>query len=144
MTYLVAIDPGKKAGVARFGDEDLVEALLVSPDKLPGAPQADKLVIERPTIYPGSRIRPSSIITLSIDVGRLVQWVAAKNPNIEVEYVQPRRWKGQRPKNVDCRYTLSLLNPAEERIVNDSRCPPSQLHNVIDAIGIGLWALGRR
>ena len=84
--------------------------------------------------------RKNDIGMLAFHAGMLAARVKAKS----VRLVKPQQWKGSRPKEVDNRLTMGLLSDQERRIVAAVNAPPSLLHNVIDAIGIGLWAIGRR
>ena len=53
----------------------------------------------------------------------------------------PRQWKGQVPKKIMGKRILSKLSAAEKKCIQ--KCPASLKHNVVDAIGIGLFHLGR-
>jgi hypothetical protein len=133
---LMAIDPGAIAGVAIFDGDTLDSVRRVKHARSWVCDTAvDKLVVETPVITRSTR-NPASIITLAITAGILIGKVDAK----KLERVAPSTWKGSRPKDVDNRYTLRLLSELERYrmgvLISD--------HNVIDAVGIGLWALGRR
>lgn len=137
---LIAIDPGRMTGLAFFESGRLVQArLLKDPLSCPSLGKADLVVLEIPTMYPYSGIDPQTMVTLAIRGG----FVAGRVIAPQLKLVQPREWKGQRPKEVDNRYTLRLLCDHERRIVMRSTTK-AQRHNVIDAVGLGLWALGRR
>ena len=141
---LLAIDPGKKAGLAVFRGQQLVWCALARMEKpLPPLPtrSIEQCVIEFPVYDKSRNIKPSSIIDLAYTAGRLVEHYY---PGRDPKRVKPSDWKGQRPKDVDMPYTLRLLTPPETEVVNESGCPPSLLHNVVDAIGLGLWYVGRR
>ncbi len=58
------------------------------------------------------------------------------------EWVLPREWKPNLPKEVHQPRILATLTPAERRLVDALR-PKSLVHNAIDAVGIGLNRLGR-
>ena len=139
MYDLIAIDPGNHAGVVYFIKSEIVRAELVLDAKQSPRECTDTLVVEVPRIYPHSPADPESILKLAYTAGRLVGNFEA----VKIVKVEPRGWKGQRPKKVDNRYTMSLLSVAESKIVK-AAAPPSLLDNVIDAAGIGLWKLGRR
>lgn len=97
-------------------------------------------VIEVPQIYPQRVWKgdPNDLIDVALTAGR----VSTAFPRFE--FVRPHAWKGNRPKNIDNSYTLTLLTPDELNILNYCHVIKSKKHNVIDAIGIGLWKLGRR
>lgn len=61
---------------------------------------------------------------------------------VEPEYIEPQRWKGQLPKKRCNEIVEGKLSPTEKRFLNDIK-PKSAQHNVLDAIGIGLFAVGR-
>ena len=137
---VVAIDPGGNAGIAYFESGLLVKAELMTNPLAPREREAaHKLVIEVPVIYPDSPVDPATMITLALRAG-LIGGLFEPEELIQVD---PRGWKGQRPKDVDNRYTMGLLNPIERTIVNTSTSR-GKLNNVIDAVGLGLWQLGRR
>ncbi len=144
MTKLIAIDPGDFAGVALFEGELLARVEFVVGAarvgwKWEGPPHCD-VVCEVPQKYVGSNAEMQSLLTLAVTAGYLIGAVQPKS----IKLCFPRDWKGQRPKDVDNAYTLKLLTDQERQILEVSGIPRSQLHNVIDAIGIGLWALKRR
>lgn len=57
--------------------------------------------------------------------------------------VLPREWKGQTPKDIHNARVLKRLTPEELKIVQTCSVSESLLHNTIDAVGIGLFHLGR-
>ena len=138
---LISIDPGERAGIAYFQGEVLVKAEAVrSSEPFSGRRySADRIVLEVPFAYPRSGVDPNRLITLAVTAGRLAGRFSGR-----VEKVYPRAWKGQRPKHLDTMYTYDLLLPKEKRIVDDSTSLKMERHNVLDAVGIGLWALKRR
>jgi hypothetical protein len=141
---LVAIDPGEKAGVAVFHEQRLVAVEFVVDAVGRGwcwkGPYGVPVVCEMPQKYVGSNIDMQTLLTLSFSAGYLVSSVQPS----ELKLVFPREWKGQRPKEVDNPFTLRILSDQERHILEVSGIAKSQQHNVVDAIGIGLWALGRR
>jgi hypothetical protein len=75
------------------------------------------------------------------------------NPQILVElngiaghvgnaWTEPGTWKGRLSKELHQPRILATLAPAELALVMAVK-PPSLRHNTIDAVGIGLWHLGR-
>jgi hypothetical protein len=100
--------------------------------------------IESQVIYPHSKADPNDILTLAREAGRVAGSCAAAGAT--VRWVKPAEWKGQLPKDVCHRRVRALLTD-EERAILTRDCrgmPASKRHNVLDAVGIGLWALGRR
>lgn len=144
MSDLISIDPGEKAGIAVFYDQRLVRVELVvgAVDRgwVWSGPYGLPVVCEMPQKYVGSIIDMQTLLTLSFSAGYLV---SSTQPS-SLSLVFPREWKGQRPKQVDNAFTLRVLCDQERHILEASGIPRSQRHNVIDAIGLGLWALKRR
>jgi hypothetical protein len=93
------------------------------------------VLIEEPTLYRHSKARPADVMALQLKVGELKGRFEAVG--CRVELVQPRTWKRQVPKDIHNARTLKALTDAERRLVEGQR------HDVIDAVGLGLWKLGR-
>jgi len=156
MNRLIAIDPGKAGlGWASFvGDRLSSVGLLVCKSltettevltRMMGraCPPPSTVVIEVPQVYQ-QRLQkgdPNDLIDVAVIAG-IAAGVAAQF--VEPQPVRPHAWKGNRPKAIDNAYTLSLLSEEEKLVLDGCGAPKSKLHNVIDAIGIGLWKLGRR
>ena len=150
---LASIDPGVNgAGLAIWDGRELIRACYVSPmpfcrpDRLCRVAYQTEIeisrttvdvlprVIELPRVYPGARKNdPNDLVDLACVAGAL--------GNEFTEYVYPRTWKGQVPKVVMGKRIMSRLSEGEKW--NIEKCPESLKHNVLDAIGIGLWKLGR-
>lgn len=144
LTDLVAVDPGIDAGVALFLDGVLsrVELVIEATSRRwswPG-PFGLPVICEVPQKYRGSPVDMQDLISLSFMAGYITS--ALQPESIRTIFV--REWKGQRPKYVDNQYTRKLLNDQERQILDAAEVPKSKEHNVLDAIGIGLWALERR
>lgn len=160
MSYLVTFDPGLRcAGLSVFRDATLHYAALVrNPEKkarglaawLPLASETYlatttatssrpfSFVSEFPQVYRGPRANdPADLLELAGVVGAVGR---ALSP-ADVRVVLPREWGGQVPKDIKNARVLAKLTPAEHARIEP--CPASLLHNVLDAIGIGLWVLGR-
>lgn len=101
-----------------------------------GASQAP-VVIEVPVKYPTRR-------STHRDVERMlavVRELKAAYPPASWFEVSPFGWKGNTPKGIQGARILSALTKVEHDAVT---WPKKALrHNVVDAIGIGLWRLGR-
>lgn len=141
---LIAVDPGAEAGVAVFYKSRLIRAELVVDAVHRGwcwkGPYGLPVVCEVPQKYRGSAADLQDLLTLSFTAGYLVSSLQPSS----LKKAFARDWKGQRPKKVDNAYTLKLLNDQERQILEASDVPRHLQHNVVDAIGIGLWALRRR
>jgi len=146
-SVILSVDPGTRemgwalweggglrdCGIARGGDWIATVA---------GMPEmsVDRLVIEDQQIYRNSKIDAHALLAVARVVGAVVFYYKKPLTNL----VKPREWKGQLPKAVCNRRTLSKLNPRERSRYDGTNYPKSIRHNLLDAIGIGLWALGRR
>jgi hypothetical protein len=159
--YLIAIDPAKsvrtdtRTGIAKFVNGQLSSVALMADHHGMGQVLAAMaygkegwhVVIEKPQIYDRRQWKgdPNDLIEVAITAGFCS---GVLQPYIEhVEYVTPQQWKGQQPKAVNHNQTLVRLAPEELEALN--RCKArvskkSKMHNVLDAVGIGLWKLGRR
>lgn len=133
---LISIDPGKTTtGIARFKGEALVAARLV---RVPYQMQfiaTDELVVEVPRVYPHSPVDPNDLIGLTLLAGFLA---GRTSPDALLWFVYPSDWKGQVPKKIHNKRTLAKLGKQEREILGEKSD-----HNVVDAVGIGLWAIGR-
>ena len=96
---------------------------------------ADTIVVELPRSYPGSRVNPGDLITLAYRAGQVVG--RCRGAFTKVRTLFPADWKGQTPKRVMNQRVLARLDEAERAAV------AMMDHNVLDAVGIGLWHLGR-
>lgn len=143
MTCLVAIDPGKTPGWALFrkkalvrcGRKGLLEALV-------GLDDVKAAVIEKPVAYPQDKTRVNDLITLAINVG---EWKAfCEDRGMVVELVEPRRWKGSVPKAIHNQRVLGALTEEELKLLPKRPRAKDYDHNMVDAVGLGLWKLGRR
>lgn len=151
---LLAVDPGASAGWALFAldtaDGPILTACGLGASSFSVAisgPFLTQIVIEEPRIYPGGRTRdPNALIKVAIDVGRWLGHLDAVVPATAPRtLVAPREWKGQVPKEIHNARTLAKLLEYERLVLDRVLSPlaPSKRHNVIDAVGLGLWAVGR-
>ena len=140
---LLAIDPGENTGWALFFESNLLACGLgsVPDDAVPTEPF--NAVIEHPMIYPGGRNRgdPNDIVKLAVKAGEIAGCL--KCSGASVRYVKPYEWKGQTPKHISAARTRGKLSDAERGILAAVDCAPGKMHNILDAVGIGLFALGR-
>jgi hypothetical protein len=130
---LCAIDPGACTGWAAFDG-----VLVACGTGNPPVDRATRVVIELPQVYPRQKVPPNDLITLAFLAGRYAG--ASVNEGFTV---LPHQWKGNLPKDVCAAWVRARLSPAERAIVDMCNVPDKQKHNVVDAIGIGLFALGR-
>jgi hypothetical protein len=96
----------------------------------------DVRVMEWPQVY-------------GLDTAASVLEVAAAGGAIASVYggefvrVLPREWKGQVPKTAHNRRVLKVLSETELGYLESVVTATSLRNNMIDAVGLGLWALGR-
>lgn len=161
MSRMLAIDPGRRAiGWALFCGSDLDLCGLIRAneadlptDALRMAREVDRtvcrLVIERMRVYPIQQQKgdQNDLLDLSFVSGVVVGVVAGNKAQGEthVELVTARDWKGQVPKDVVHKRILAVLSSNERLVLEKgtAKVPASLRHNVLDAVGIGLWACSR-
>lgn len=95
-----------------------------------------RIVVERP--HTGrTRARARDIVTLAIragEVGGIWSYITGVAP----EYIEPGKWKGQLKKSLANKITKAKLSQREKKLLGKN-----VRHDVLDAIGIGLFSLGR-
>ena len=149
---LVSIDPGKKkaAWAAFVGSKLAVCGMEKGKDPISTADAVwkaifdlhlgpiDEAVCEIPQhVWAGS---VSDVVAVSLMAGAILAQLPARTRT----FVEPRRWKGGRPKHIDHRLTDKTLDESERAILDACGVAKSLRHNVKDAVGVGLNALKRR
>lgn len=151
---VLAIDPGVKSlGWAAFAAgslircglhqaDDVVDMIRLLQGRWSGM-KPELAVIEVPQVYQQRRWKgdPNDLIDVALVAGAVAGALASAN---EVRFVRPREWKGQRPKEICNGLTMRTLTEGEREQVETDETPRSKRHNVIDAVGLGLYAIGRR
>ncbi|MCC6806774.1 MAG: hypothetical protein IT381_05085 [Deltaproteobacteria bacterium] len=152
---LVAIDPDtKKLGYAHFFVASLRYAGAHDIDNVLARLKAHKphlVLCEMPQQY-GRKGDQRDFLALARVVGRIEQTCA--DLNLRFEAVKPAQWKGTTPKAVCTLRAWEALEPRESWGVHAPRTALAKLErgqgltsgegsDVLDAIGIGLWKLGR-
>lgn len=156
--WLAAVDPGlNRSGVALFHRGDLWDVQCVHyPDVgsvggraiemglaiggyvLGRVSTVDVLAAEWPQIYQRGQGRtkgnPNDLVPLAGVIGAVAADVSPKQTRIFL----PSEWKGQVPKDTMKSRIVGALTDAEL-----SRVPKRLAHDGYDAIGVGLFALGR-
>jgi hypothetical protein len=134
---LTSIDPGVHQGWARFSGGMLYACGLGE------TPFVGDVYIELPQVYARQKKRadPNDLITLAVRIGQLKE--RAERKSLTVRLIKPAEWKGQTPKEIHNRRVLAAMQPSEVEVFKELKVAQSLKHNVLDAIGIGLWALGR-
>lgn len=103
-------------------------------------PEDCVILVEKPQVYVGAKNKgdPNDLIDVALVVGAvLAAFPDGEMTGFNPETVKPAGWKGQVPKDVCKRRLQKELSTAESEIAIWSN------HNVVDAIGIGCWRLGR-
>lgn len=156
---LVAVDPGKRScGVAVFEQRRLTQAWLA---RIPRGGGADldavallarqvlrtlcttsvtEILLEWPQIYQGGKQKgdPNDLLFLAGLDGAIVSAL----PYAHATAVRPRDWKGTTDPDIVCARIKQIVQEAGESAIIQWPCASLE-HNVLDAIGIGLWHLGR-
>lgn len=148
MTHVVGIDPGETTGFAWFVGDQLSRAFAWPFSEFIAAPpfterESMDVVIEMPKWRPHSHEEIDDLIGVAEKVGRIEQFYVMQRKRVRL--VWPNIWKGSVPKAVHNERVLRALRPAEVELL--PRRPRSKKnpydHNMVDAVGIGLWKLGR-
>lgn len=149
MTTLVAIDPGvKNLAWAQFEGGSLAICGLSSEEHPTAHARAverlcglcpDTLVLEQ--MVPRDLPNAADLIAVS-HTGAYV--AGALRPTVLL-YPTAQEWKGSVPKRIHHPRIAAKLSEAERAVVAEVavRVQASLLHNVWDAVGLGLWGLRR-
>jgi len=152
----IAIDPGKRSiawalfkgsrltrcGFTRHAGRDFGRGLrdmLYQVREDCGEYRSIKTVVEMPRIYPKGRDKdPNDIVDLAAVAGGC----AILGP---LQFIHPRRWKGNVPKDVQNKRVNKHLDEAELGVLTEciAPIPRSLQHNVLDAVGLGIWWRGQ-
>jgi hypothetical protein len=142
---VIAIDPGETSGWSWFRNSSLVAcAKHRGIPRLPegaGFKGEGKIVIEKPMVYPGAPVDVNDLITLAIKVGEWKEYLWARF-GVEPELVTAPTWKGSVPKEIHHQRLLKVLTEEERAIMPKTKSGKYD-HNMLDAVGLGLWKLGR-
>lgn len=125
-----------------FVDTTLFRCGLATERTYNTIPWGARVVLEKPGKQAGRNVKLDDLLTLARRVGWLE--VLALAAGARVECVLPITWKrGSIPKRIHHPRILARLTKDERALLLAVKCALSAQHNVIDAIGIGLWAVGR-
>lgn len=97
----------------------------------------EDLFVELPQVYRQRNQKgdPNDLIAVAVTVGALKgRWKSTT-------LVLPRTWKGNVPKKVTEERAKKALSA--EELARTTGIPAGKMNHVWDAIGLGLWALGR-
>ena len=156
---VIAIDPGVHGcGVAFLVNGQLKHARYIRPEDLGAMAGAWWLgvtevsfILEKPQVYKARLMKgdPNDLIDVAVSggemLGRLyafaIQHVGPPS-RIIIEKIVPAVWKKQLPKEVVQERLKERLTPHELTTMQKPK-PASLMHNVWDAVGIGLWGVKR-
>ena len=147
---VLAIDPGIDAGWALFVEGRLTDCGMGNLPEPSTLPPVCLVIAERPHIHRGTR-NPDDIVTLAIDLGMRLR--PYRDAGKIVDTYLPVQWKGNVPKEIHHPRVMRALTVQElatvARVFEAKRTarawlvPPGKQHNVKDAIGLGLFGVGR-
>ncbi len=145
---LIAIDPGKTTGWAVFVESGLVAAGVLRREKIfNGAEGLPKIwdrrivLVENPRWYPHDHTDVNDLLDLAVLVGEIEHYYEIQGCTVEL--VWPRTWKGNVPKDIHNKRVLVALRRAELELLPLRPRAKDYDHNMLDAVGLGLWKLGR-
>lgn len=162
---------GRGCACARFdGDDFLAAWWYARPDAMPpdGAwPEADTVVWECPQVDGRTRTATPQAVQLAA-VGGTLAGLYAGHAGATVDPVTPSAWKGSTPKPIQHMRMWEVLTPPERALLGGSATEAAidaarrkgaldrwsksgaayyphnfLMHNILDAVGIGVWWLGR-
>lgn len=147
MTHVIGIDPGATTGWAWFIRGELSRTAAEPFDEFmsdpPWVSESLDVLVEMPKWRPHSHEEIDDLLGLARKVGRLEQFYKMRGAHVDVCW--PHVWKGSVPKEIHNQRVLHMLTERELAIL--PRRPRSKKnpydHNMLDAVGIGLWKLGR-
>jgi hypothetical protein len=135
------------AGLARPSDGELVvrcRGIVEQVIRGIGDIVLNALVLEHMVVYPLPRMKgdPNDLLALAVLEG---VFLGLPVPTSGVHLLPARAWKGQVPKEViRDRIEAALAQPEREVLKGAlAGVNGSVRHNVYDAVGLGLYALGR-
>ena len=99
------------------------------------------ITVEYPEQYAQTPAPRSSVQGLACTGGGIVCML--KREDNKVEFVLPKEWKKQVPKDIMLERIVNRLSDSEKAILESKRLIKSKKHNVVDAIGLGLYKIGR-
>lgn len=166
MSALVAVDPGLRAcGAALYVDGALCAAAYVaSHSTAKGAPAwhamahavhnrvwqdwkvyPNRFLVEHMQVYTGQPVPSADLLDVQSVSAMLCNmfWSQCEGA---VQAVLPATWKGQVPKHIHHARVLKELSPAETVVLQKGFLGVRKdlQHNVLDAVALGLYGVGRR
>lgn len=151
LDLLIAFDPGGTTGGAVFVHQRLVKCGYWDADKIPfplwNYAAGGVVQIEFPIAYPGARSKedPNDLLRNAWRGGYIAR--GYRDAGFTIEEVFPVKWKGTVPKDVVQERVLEGLQESEKALMYSTISSRSRLkkldHNMVDAVGQGLWRLDR-
>lgn len=139
---ILTIDPGKRqCGWAIFLHDRLYACGLWR-DEIRSSQAVTRTIVEIPQVYTRTKSKgdPNDLIDIAVKGG----WLAGKMaPYATLEMIRPQQWKGTVDPEVMLDRIYNRLTDVEQALLSAAPCPASLRHNIVDAIGIGLHAVGR-
>lgn len=102
-----------------------------------------EVVIERPQVYLNSLKSANDAIVTALAAGELAGRLRQLSAEPVITYVVPARWKGQIKKAAHHPWIKAELSDDEHDRMNLNLKNKKHRGDVLDAVGIGLWAVGR-
>lgn len=148
LPLLVSCDPDtKRPSYAYFVRGDLQSVHMArSPRESTPYPRQALLVIEAQYMsLTGKKIGPGQYQQIRADDILSLAWAAGEcSMHFDtIERVSPLVWKGNTPKDLHHGWVESELTDAEKFACGIGKRSKTQLREIFDAVGIGLWKLGR-
>lgn len=135
---LYAVDSGEHSGIAYFVDGKLQFAHRTRVEDGNIFLRYEEAVVEIPDRI---KVDPKSIIKLALNAGAWLQHFGAGGRRVRA--IEASAWKASTDPDVLARRILATLTDEERAVIPKTRSALGHDHNVIDAIGLGLWRLGR-
>ncbi len=146
MSNLLAIDPSRTDYASALFNVQTKQLVWCGFRQMLTLGKGDRVVIEMPFIYPHGRSKadPNDVVTLAYWAGRLVERAAGAWA-LPVTEIHPRTWKSTTDPDIVCVRIIEKLSIPERKIyfACADAIKEGQRHNVADAIGLGLYELGR-
>lgn len=163
---LYAIDPGvHSSAVAMFRDGALMATAETHRWSYGSWAGPGSIVVEIPRVYPKDPRKGNDLIDLAAAGMRLAGQIEASCiGHVVLTTVFPRQWKGQIPKPIHHSRMITKLSPIEKDILlalkpdldqhirtacetyaetRQVRGYSNRIHNVLDAVALGLTKIGR-
>lgn len=145
---LLTIDPGvHHSGFALWDSDCLTDAWLQKtvcsgPKRWLQRP-LDHVLIEVPEIYSARHLKgdPRDLVDVAFQAGAWwgeIKTLPSRGDKLRLTTIYPKKWKKQVPKAIMVE-RIKLMTTQTERDRICRSVPASLMHNVWDAIGIGLW-----